>query len=71
MIYQVQSPQSKKMYEQGEMTKNILFNSFKSIDNIEAGNKHLNKAKEYQKGRGFIIGIVFIILVLFLLISDR
>ena len=61
----------KKMYEQGEMTKNILFNSFKSIDNIEAGNKHLTKAKEYQKGRGFIIGIVFIILGLFLLISDR
>ena len=61
----------KKMHEQGELTKNILFNSLKSIDNIEEGNKHLTKAKEYQKGRGFIIGIVFIILGLFLLLSDR
>ena len=52
----------KKMYEQGEMTKNILFNSLKSIDNIEEGNKHLTKAKEYQKGRGFMIGLIFIIL---------
>ena len=60
-----------KLHEQGEMTKNILFNSFKSIDNIDEGNKHLNKAKEYQKGRGFIIGIVFIVLGLFLLLSDR
>ena len=61
----------KKMHEQGELTKNILFNSLKSIDNIEEGNKHLKKAKEYQKGRGFIIGIVFILLGLFLLLSDR
>ena len=61
----------KKMHEQGELTKNILFNSLKSIDNIEEGNKHLTKAKEYQKGRGFIIGIVFIVLGLFLLLSDR
>ena len=61
----------KKMYEQGEMTKNILFNSLKSIDNIEEGNKHLSKAKEYQKGRGFMIGLIFIILGLFLILADR
>ena len=53
------------------MTKNILFNSFKSVENVEQGNKHLKQAKEYQKGRGLIIGIVFIILGLFLLIYDR
>jgi len=35
----------KKLFEQSEMTKNILFNSFKSVDNIEQGNKHLTKAK--------------------------
>lgn len=61
----------KKLFEQTEMTKNILFNSFKSIDNVEQGNKHLTKAKEYQKGRGLIIGLIFIILGLFLIISDR
>jgi t-SNARE complex subunit (syntaxin) len=61
----------KKLFEQSEMTKNILFNSFKSVDNVEQGNKHLTKAKEYQKGRGLIIGIIFIILGLFLIISDR
>ena len=52
----------KKLHAQGEMTKNILFNSFKSVENVEQGNKHLKQAKEYQKGRGLIIGIVFIIL---------
>ncbi len=61
----------KKLFEQSEMTKNILFNSFKSVDNIEQGNKHLTKAKEYQKGRGLTIAIIFIILGLFLIISDR
>ena len=61
----------KKMYEQGEMTKNILFNSLKSIDNIEEGNKHLTKAKEYQKDRGFMIGLIFIIRGLFLILADR
>lgn len=61
----------KKMHEQSEMTKNILFNSLNSVLNIEQGNKHLTKAKEYQKGRGFIIGLIFIILGLFLLLSDR
>ena len=61
----------KKLYEQGEMTKNILFNSLKSVDNMEKGNKELTKAKEYQKGRGFIIGLIFIILGLFLILSDR
>ena len=61
----------KKLHAQGEMTKNILFNSFKSVENVEQGNKHLKQAKEYQKGRGLIIGIVFIILGLFLLIYDR
>jgi hypothetical protein len=60
-----------KLHEQGEMTKNILFNSLKSVDNIEEGNKHLTQAKEYQKGRGFIIGLMFIILGLFLILSDR
>ena len=61
----------KKLHAQGEMTKNILFNSFKSVENVEQGNKHLKQAKEYQKGRGLIIGIIFIILGLFLLIYDR
>ena len=61
----------KKLFEQSEMTKNILFNSFKSVDNIEQGNKHLTKAKEYQKGRGLTIAIIFIILGLFLILSDR
>ena len=61
----------KKMYEQGEMTKNILFNSIKSVDNVEQGNKHLTKAKEYQKGRGLMIGLIFIILGLFLILYDR
>ena len=61
----------KKLHAQGEMTKNILFNSFKSVENVEKGNKHLKDAKEYQKGRGLIIGIIFIVLGLFLLIYDR
>lgn len=61
----------KKMHEQSEMTKNILFNSLSSLNNIEEGNKHLEKAKEYQKGRGFIIGVIFVILGLFLIIYDR
>ncbi len=61
----------KKMQEQGEMTKNILFNSLQSVGNIEQGNKHLTKAKEYQKGRGFTIGLFFIILGLYLIITDR
>ena len=61
----------KKMFEQSEMTKNILFNSLQSIDNIEQGNKHLTQAKQYQKGRGLMIGIIFIILGLFLILYDR
>ena len=61
----------KKLYAQGEMTKNILFNSFKSVENVEQGNKHLRQAKEYQKGRGLIIGIIFIVLGLLLLLYDR
>ena len=61
----------KKIYAQGEMTKNILFNSFKSVENVEQGNKHLRQAKEYQKGRGLIIGIIFIVLGLLLLLYDR
>ena len=61
----------KKLYDQGEMTKNILFNSFKSVENVKQGNKHLRQAKEYQKGRGLIIGIIFIVLGLLLLLYDR
>ena len=61
----------KKLYAQGEMTKNILFNSFKSVENVEQGNKHLRQAKEYQKGKGLIIGIIFIVLGLLLLLYDR
>ena len=59
-----------KLQEQGEMTKNILFNSFQSVGNIEQGNKHLTKAKEYQKGRGLTIGLIFIILGLYLILTD-
>lgn len=62
---------TKKMHEQSEMTKNILFNSLSSLKNIDEGNKHLEKAKEYQKGRGFMIGIIFVILGLFLILYDR
>lgn len=61
----------KKLYAQGEMTKNILFNSFKSVESVERGNKELKQAKQYQKGRGLIIGIVFIVLGLLLLLHDR
>ena len=61
----------KKLHAQGEMTKNILFNSFKSVENVEQGNKHLSEAKKYQKGRGLTIGLIFIILGLFLIIYDR
>ena len=59
-----------KLQEQGEMTKNILFNSFQSVGNIKQGNKHLTKAKEYQKGRGLTIGLIFIILGLYLILTD-
>jgi len=59
-----------KLHEQGEMTKNILLNSMQSVGNIEQGNKHLTKAKEYQKGRGFTIGLIFIILGLYLILTD-
>ena len=61
----------KKLHAQGEMTKNILFNSFQSVDNVKRGNKHLSEAKEYQRGRGFTVGMIFIILGLFLIIYDR
>ena len=61
----------KKLYAQGEMAKNILFNSYRSVESVERGNKELKKAKEYQKGRGLIIGIIYIILGLFLIIKDR
>ena len=59
-----------KMHEQGEMTKAILFNSIASLDNINQGNKHLKKAQEYQKGKGFILGLIFIGLGLFLILYD-
>ena len=59
-----------KIHEHTEMTKNILINSLKSVENIEQGNKELKSAKEYQKGRGFYIGIICIILGLFLVLSD-
>ena len=61
----------KKLHAQGEMTNNILFNSFQSVNNVEKGNKHLSEAKKYQKGRGLTIGLIFIILGLFLIIYDR
>ena len=60
----------KKMHEQGEMTKTILFNSIASLDNIKEGNIHLKKAQEYQKGKGFILGLIFIGLGLFLILYD-
>ena len=61
----------KKMYAQGEMTKSILFNSVKSVENVEKGNKHLTDAKQYQKERGILAGIFFIILGLLVLIYNR
>ena len=60
----------KKMHEQGEMTKAILFNSIASLDNVNQGNIHLKKAQEYQKGKGFILGLIFIGLGLFLILYD-
>ena len=59
-----------KIYEQSEMTKNILYNSFVSVDNIEQGNKELKKAKEYQKGRGICYGLIFMLLGMFLILYD-
>ena len=52
----------KKLHAQGEMTKNILFNSFQSVENVARANKHLSEAKKYQKGRGLVIAIIFFVL---------
>ena len=59
-----------KIFEQSEMTKTILFNSEVSLTNIEQGNKELVKAQEYQKGRGIMYGLIFILLGLFLILYD-
>lgn len=59
-----------KIFEQSEMTKAILFNSEVSLTNVEQGNKELVKAQEYQKGRGIMYGLIFILLGLFLLLYD-
>jgi len=61
----------KKLHEQGEMTKAILFNSLASLENINQGNIHLKKAQEYQKGKGFILGLIFIGLGVFLILYDK
>jgi hypothetical protein len=61
----------KKLHEQGEMTKAILFNSIASLENINQGNVHLKKAQEYQKGKGFILGLIFIGLGVFLILYDK
>jgi len=44
--------------------------STQSVDNINKANKELKISQEYQKGRGLIIGIIFIMLGLFLLYYD-
>lgn len=45
-------------------------NSVQSVSNIDEGNKQLVKAYAYQKGRGMMIGVLFIVLGLFLILYD-
>lgn len=44
--------------------------STQSTDNISKANKELKISQEYQKGRGVMIGMIFLILGLFLLYYD-
>jgi len=44
--------------------------STQSTDNINKANKELKISQEYQKGRGFMIGTIFLILGLFLIYYD-
>jgi len=45
-------------------------NANTSLDNAQKANKELVKAQEYQKGRGLLIGCIFISLGLFLIYYD-
>jgi len=44
--------------------------STQSVDNIQKANKELIISQEYQKGRGLMIGLIFLLLGLFLLFYD-
>lgn len=44
--------------------------STQSTDNISKANKELKISQEFQKGRGLMIGMIFILLGLFLLYYD-
>lgn len=44
--------------------------SIQSTENISKANKELKISQEYQKGRGLMIGIIFVVLGLFLLYYD-
>jgi len=44
--------------------------STKSVENIQTANKELLISQEYQKGRGLMIGLIFVLLGLFLIFYD-
>lgn len=44
--------------------------STQSVDNIQKANKELLISQEYQKGRGLMIGLIFVLLGLFLIFYD-
>lgn len=45
-------------------------NASESLNNAKEANKQLIIAQEYQKGRGLMIGAIFIMLGLFLIYYD-
>jgi hypothetical protein len=44
--------------------------SSQSTENVREGNKELKISQEYQKGRGLVIGMIFLVLGLFLIYYD-
>lgn len=44
--------------------------STQSVDNIQKANKELKISQEYQKGRGLMIGLIFVLLGVFLIYYD-
>jgi len=48
----------------------VASNASESLNNIVSANKELVKSQEYQKGRGIMIGCIFILLGLFLVYYD-
>ena len=47
-----------------------MTNAVSSLENVQSANKELVISQEYQKNRGLIIGLIFIILGLMLLYYD-